>query len=111
MRFTDVEVVRQESGRPCPALYGRAAEVAAEHCVVEMHLSLSYTHTYAVASAVAITEQARPTPPETYDPKAELAASFKEARAILDTIGSESVEEPERTEVPGEDDADTLAVD
>jgi len=90
MRFTDVEVVREPSGRPVPRLSGRAAEVAAERGVIEMHLSLSFTHTTAVASAVAITAEARPKPPEEPpDPRAELAQSFKEMRAMLDTVGAD----------------------
>jgi holo-[acyl-carrier protein] synthase len=87
MRFTDVEVERDERGRPVPRLSGRAAEVAEERGIVEMHLSLSFTHTNAVASAVAITEEGRPRPKEIPpDPMAELAASFKEARAMLDEV-------------------------
>ena len=86
MRFLDVEVVREEKGRPVPRLSGRAAERAAELGVVEMHLSLSFTHSTAVASAVAITEDARPRKDERIDPKAQLAASFKEARALLDDV-------------------------
>jgi holo-[acyl-carrier protein] synthase len=95
MRFTDVEVVREANGRPVPQLSGRAAERAAELGVIEMHLSLSFTHTTAVASAVALTQGARPRPkPEPPDPMAELAASFKEARAMLDDIDKdESAEE------------------
>lgn len=90
MRFKDVEVMRDESGRPQPILYGRAKEVAEERGVIEMHLSLSFTHTTAVASAVAITAAHRPKPKEVPDdPMAEIAASFKEARAMLDTIGSD----------------------
>ena len=93
MRFKDVEVMRDESGRPVPKLYGRAAQVAQERGVLEMHLSLSFTHTTAVASAVAITEGARPKPPDMQpDPMAELAASFKEARAMLDEV-DEGVED------------------
>jgi holo-[acyl-carrier protein] synthase len=94
MRFTDVEVVREASGRPVPRLSGRAAERAEELGVVEMHLSLSFTHTTAVASAVAITEGSRPRKDERADPKAELAAQFKEARALLDHIVAEDDETP-----------------
>ena len=43
MRFCDVEVVREGNGLT-PKLSGRAAERAAELGVVEMHLSLSFTH-------------------------------------------------------------------
>src|ERR1035437_9957821 len=42
MKFTDVEVARDVGGRPVPRLSGRAAEVAEELGVVELHLSLSY---------------------------------------------------------------------
>jgi holo-[acyl-carrier protein] synthase len=84
MRFCDVEVIREDTGRPIPRLRGRAAERAAELGVIEMHLSLSYTHSTAVASAVAVTEDARPRKEERVDPKAQLAAAFKEARALLD---------------------------
>jgi holo-[acyl-carrier protein] synthase len=93
MRFRDVEVARDASGRPTPSLHGRAAERAAELGIVEMHLSLSFTHTTAVASAVAITEHARPRREERVDPMAELARSFKDARAMLDTVGAADHEE------------------
>jgi holo-[acyl-carrier protein] synthase len=89
MRFCDVEVVRENNGRPTPKLSGRAAERAEELGVIEMHLSLSFTHTTAVASAVAITADARPHKEERVDPRAQLAASFKDARALLDEVGVE----------------------
>ena len=97
MKFSDVEVIREGNGRPVPRLYGRAAEVAEELGVVEMHLSLSFTHSTAVASAVAITAESRPKPKdEPVDQMAELAANFKELRSMLDELkaaeGSE--EEP-----------------
>ena len=105
MRFTDVEVVRDERGRPVPRLSGRAAEVAAELGVLEMHLSLSFTHANAVASAVAITEAHRVTPKETpEDPMAALAASFKRARAMLDEIpgcSTDSDDEDPQAETDG----------
>ncbi len=90
MRFRDVEVVRDERGRPYPRLSGRAAEVAEAAGVVEMHLSLSFTHTNAVASAVAITAAMRPRrEPEPLSPHQKLAASFKDIRAVLDEVGNE----------------------
>ena len=71
MRFTRRRG-RARRARPAGArgCRGRAAERAAELGVVEMHLSLSFTHTTAVASAVAITEDARPRKDERPDPKA-----------------------------------------
>lgn len=90
MRFRDVEVVRDERGRPVPRLSGRAAEVAEAAGVVEMHLSLSFTHATAVASAVAITGQMRPAKPvEAETQQQRLAASFKELRRLLDEVGNE----------------------
>lgn len=93
MRFKDVEVVREDSGRPVPRLSGRAAQRADELGVVEMHLSLSFTHTTAVASAVAITEESRPRKEAKEDPKAELTAQFKAARALLDDVATDSTSE------------------
>lgn len=90
VRFSDVEVGRDERGRPVPLLSGAAAELAETAGVVEMHLSLSFTHTTAVASAVAITEEMRPRrEPEPITPAGRLAASFKDARAIVDDSGNE----------------------
>ncbi|TLM80234.1 MAG: holo-ACP synthase [Actinobacteria bacterium] len=90
MKFTDVEVVREGTGRPVPRLSGRAAERAEQLGIVELHLSLSFTHSTAVASAVAITEEARPKPKdEPADQMAELAASFKQMRSMLDEVGTE----------------------
>jgi len=83
MKFTDVEVLRDATGRPAPKLSGRAAEVADELGVIEMHLSLSYTHTTAVASAVAITSRSEATAP---DPAKLRAAAFKDAKALLDDL-------------------------
>jgi holo-[acyl-carrier protein] synthase len=91
MRFTDVEVARDQRGRPTPVLHGRAAEVAESLGVVEMMLSLSFTHENAVASAVAMTaepEQRKPDP----TPHERLTASFKDARAILDDVDAEGAE-------------------
>jgi holo-[acyl-carrier protein] synthase len=92
MRFTDVEVARDPSGRPVPVLKGRAAELAEERGIVEMHLSLSFTHVTAVASAVAITEEGRPQAKVVpADPMTELAAAFKDARSMLDVMQSDEV--------------------
>ena len=57
-----------------------------------MHLSLSFTRNTAVASAVAITQEARPHKDERPDPRAQLAASFKEARALLDEVAPEGAD-------------------
>lgn len=84
--FTDVEVTHDEKGRPVPLLHARAAQVAAEHGVLEMHLSLSRTHGTAVANAIAVTEDVKPAKEEKTDPYRELAVAFKELRGMLDEI-------------------------
>jgi holo-[acyl-carrier protein] synthase len=84
VRFTDVEVVRDAGGRPVPRLSGRARQVADDLGVVELHLSLSYTHTTAVASAVAITAPEGPGAPP--DPAKRRAAAFRDARVLLEDL-------------------------
>ena len=86
IRPRDVEVNRTSKGRPYVALHGRAKEVAAEMGVRELPISLSYTHSEAVACAMAITEDSVRAAEERADPMAELAQKFKDARAMLDDI-------------------------
>lgn len=82
----DIEVKRSSKGRPYVALSGRAKQVAKELGVRELPISLSYTHTDAVACALAITEDSQKAAEERADQKAELAKRFKEARSMLDEI-------------------------
>lgn len=86
----DIEVKRTSKGRPYVALTGRAKEVARELGVRELPISLSYTHTEAVACAMAITEESVRASQERKDPMEELAKQFKEARAMLDEIDAKS---------------------
>jgi holo-[acyl-carrier protein] synthase len=51
--FTDIEVVRAESGQPAVRLHGTAAALAAERGVTSWHLSLTHTDTAAHALVVA----------------------------------------------------------
>ena len=82
----DVEVVRDDNGRPVPRLSGRAAEVAEELGVIEMHLSLSFTHSPRSPRRSRSRRRIGRGKDEPRRPEAELAASFKEARAMLDEI-------------------------
>jgi holo-[acyl-carrier protein] synthase len=84
--FRDVEVSHDRNGRPIPLLHGHAKEIAAAQGIVEMQLSLSYTHQLGVASAVAIREQDRPQRDARIDPREQLARQFKELRAMLDDL-------------------------
>ncbi|MBQ9058292.1 MAG: holo-ACP synthase [Atopobiaceae bacterium] len=90
--LTDVSVVHDASGRPRAKLQGRAAEIAAEQGILEVAISLSFTGSVAIANAVAVTEAVKPHKDETPNPEAELAASFKEARSIMDELERDEFE-------------------
>lgn len=82
----DVEVQRNAKGKPLVRLSGRAEEVAAELGVREIPLSLSFTHSEAVACAMAITHDAVRATQKRVDPMEELTKQFKEARSLLDEM-------------------------
>lgn len=86
MAVTDVEVDHDRFGRPLVVLHGHAREVADEQGIVDIYLSLSYTASVGVASAVAAKEEHRPHREEKLDPKAELAAQFRELRSMIDEL-------------------------
>ena len=66
----DIEVKRSSKGRPYVVLSGRAKQVAKELGVRELPISLSYTHTDAVACALAITEDSQKAAEERVDQSA-----------------------------------------
>jgi holo-[acyl-carrier protein] synthase len=107
MGYADVEVTHDRFGRPVPLLRGRAAALAEEQGVVEVQLSLSYTHQVGVASAVAIKASDRPRPDKRPDPTEELNARFKEMRALLDSMDARIRE----VEAGGQAQADASAAD
>ena len=82
----DIEVVRVKSGRPIAKLSGRALQVAQEQGVRELAISLSYTHTDAVACAMVVTEASVRASEKRKDPMEELAMQFKEVRRMLDEL-------------------------
>lgn len=84
VRVSDIEVKRTTKGRPYVKLIGRAREIADGMGVREIPISLSFTHTEAVACAMAITDGAVKAAEERVDPMEELAKQFKEARKLLD---------------------------
>jgi holo-[acyl-carrier protein] synthase len=51
-RWTDAEVLRADSGRPLLQLRGAAAHTARQQEVRKMHLSLSHTLEFAIASVI-----------------------------------------------------------
>ena len=51
--WTDIEVVRADSGKPSLNITGRAAEIEAELGITSWHISLSHISTHAIASVIA----------------------------------------------------------
>ena len=51
--WTDIAVLTEPSGRPCVALSGRCAELAAERGIRRWEVSLSHAGAFATASAIA----------------------------------------------------------
>lgn len=84
--LTDVSVERDEAGRPQALLSGRAAEIAQAKGIIEIAVSLSYTHDIAAATAVAITADSRPVKERPEAADAEMTRSFKAARSVLDEL-------------------------
>jgi holo-[acyl-carrier protein] synthase len=99
----DVEVGRTAKGRPYAILHGRAKEAASEAGVLDLPLSLSYTHLEAVACAMAITTESVRAVQERIDPMEELAKQFKEVRSLLDDMGTGQAKEdkPAAEPLPG----------
>ena len=54
--WTDIEVVRDASGRPGIQLTGECARIAAEMGITRWHVSLSHIETHATASAIGGSE-------------------------------------------------------
>lgn len=52
--WLDVEVVKDEQGKPSLQLYGRLREIAAAAGVTTLHVSLSHCREYAMAQVVAV---------------------------------------------------------
>ena len=50
--LTDIEVLNQSSGQPQIILHGAAKVFATEHGFVRVHISLSHSEAYAIATAI-----------------------------------------------------------
>ena len=84
--FADVSVGHDDKGRPRAILAGRAEEIAREQGVDEVFVSISHTRELAVANAVLSRPDTRPQARPKVDERAELAAQFKAAKALLDEL-------------------------
>jgi holo-[acyl-carrier protein] synthase len=54
LRFQELEVARELSGRPTLQLHGGAAALAARHGISALALSLSHTREHAIASVIGL---------------------------------------------------------
>jgi holo-[acyl-carrier protein] synthase len=54
--WTDIEVVKEESGQPKIALTGECARIAEELGIARWHVSISHIETHATASAIGLRE-------------------------------------------------------
>ncbi len=52
--WKDIEVLRDDLGRPTVALYNGALKVATERGISELMVSISHCKTYAVANSIAV---------------------------------------------------------
>lgn len=95
-----VEVVMGSKARPHARLGGKALGLAKEKGVLEIPLSLSYTHSEAVACAMAITQASVTSAQQRVDQKAELAKRFRAARGLLDELSAPTLE-PTQESLPG----------
>ena len=56
VRFTDIEILREESGKPAVNLFGQAQKIAQSLKVTGIHISLSHNRSTAVAFALCVGE-------------------------------------------------------
>ena len=87
MGLNDVQVAHNRYGKPQAVLSGNAAACALQQGIHEVYLSLSYTHTTGVASAVAARKENVPErQDDVKDAQVRLEEQFKNMRAMLDDI-------------------------
>lgn len=54
--WTDIEVTNNKLGRPLVTISGKVKEIADQHGIEQITLSITHTGNFAIASAVALTE-------------------------------------------------------
>jgi holo-[acyl-carrier protein] synthase len=67
MRWTDVEVLNERSGRPRVRLRGSVASFAERHGLSQLDVSLSHTERMALAHAVSMWQRSAPSEPLSAD--------------------------------------------
>jgi holo-[acyl-carrier protein] synthase len=64
MRWTDVEILKERSGRPAVELHGEVAALAERRGLTELDVSVSHSEGLAVAHAVAVWRERDALPPD-----------------------------------------------
>ena len=52
MGLAEIEIINAENGQPAVVLYGKAKQIAADRNIQQVHISLSHSEAYAMATAV-----------------------------------------------------------
>ena len=55
--WTDIEILKEESGQPKIALTGECARIAKELGIARLHVSISHIETHATASAIGLQKE------------------------------------------------------
>lgn len=89
----NIEVCRAAKGKPYVVLHGKVKEVARAQHIAEIPLSLSYTHSEAVACALALTSETSTARTQANNPVAQLTEQFRQLRGMLDDKPEEASHE------------------
>lgn len=84
--YADISVAHDVYGKPYPVLSPTAQEIADQAGIIKIALTLSHTHTVAVANALALTQDMIAQDVAEPSPKEKLAYSFKQARSLIDEL-------------------------
>lgn len=79
----DIEILRNAKGKYFVELSGPALAISKAEGVLDLPISLTFTHTEVAACAMAITENSKRASESRKDPMEELAKQFKSARNWL----------------------------
>ena len=84
--YADISVAHDAYGKPYPVLSPTAQKIADQAGIIKIALTLSHTHTVAVANALALTQDMIAQDVAEPSPKEKLAYSFKQARGLIDEL-------------------------
>ncbi|MBU0570939.1 MAG: holo-ACP synthase [Candidatus Omnitrophica bacterium] len=58
LRWTDIEILNSEDGKPYAVLHGQAEKLMKKYNLTDVHVSISHTHKVAVSNAVVMKDGA-----------------------------------------------------